>query len=53
MKAEKELQKAHDELEQRVRERTAELARTNERLYTEIDEREKKFYSNIYGKKGC
>jgi PAS domain S-box-containing protein len=33
------LQQAHDELEQRVRERTAELAETNEALHTEIVER--------------
>ncbi len=33
------LQKAHDELEIRVRERTAELAKTNEELRTEIAER--------------
>ena len=33
------LQQAHDALEQRVRERTAELAQTNEALQTEIAER--------------
>lgn len=37
--AEVALQAAHDELEQRVRERTAELAETNTRLLTEIQER--------------
>ncbi len=35
------LQEAHDELEMRVRERTVELARTNEDLRTEIAERER------------
>ena len=38
-RAEEALQKAHDELEQRVLERTAELAETNERLKREIAER--------------
>ncbi|MBI5248789.1 MAG: PAS domain S-box protein [Desulfomonile tiedjei] len=38
-KAEEALQKAHDELEQRVLERTAELAETNEKLEREIGER--------------
>ena len=38
-KAEEALQKAHDELEQRVLERTAELAETNEKLRNEIAER--------------
>ncbi|MGC9347790.1 MAG: PAS domain S-box protein [Anaerolineae bacterium] len=37
--AERELQKAHDELERRVKERTAELARTNRELQVEIVER--------------
>lgn len=37
--AEAALQAAHDELEQRVRERTAELAEANARLLTEIQER--------------
>lgn len=36
---EQALKKAHDELEQRVEERTAELAATNERLRIEIEER--------------
>ncbi len=36
---EAELWQAHEELEQRVRERTAELARTNEQLQREIEER--------------
>lgn len=35
------LQKAHDELEQRVKERTAELVETNRRLEQEISERQK------------
>jgi PAS domain S-box-containing protein len=39
--AEEELRKAHDELEQRVEERTAELIATNERLRTEITERKR------------
>jgi PAS domain S-box-containing protein len=38
-KAEEELRKAHAELEQRVRERTAELATTNEVLRIEVIER--------------
>lgn len=38
-KAEAELQKAHDELERRVEQRTAELARANEQLKHEIEER--------------
>ena len=38
-RAEEALQKAHDELEQRVLERTAELAETNDRLKSEIAER--------------
>ena len=36
MRAEEELQKAHDELEQRVEERTTDLIKTNERLKQEI-----------------
>ena len=35
------LREARDELEQRVRERTAELVRTNEKLVREIDERKR------------
>jgi signal transduction histidine kinase len=35
------LRTAHDELELRVRQRTAELARTNEKLQLEIEDREK------------
>jgi signal transduction histidine kinase len=38
-KAEEALQKAHDELEQRVKERTAELERINQQLKLEIEER--------------
>ncbi len=38
-RAEEALQKAHDELEQRVKERTAELAKANEELKREVDER--------------
>jgi PAS domain S-box-containing protein len=37
--AEDKLKKAHDELEQRVQERTAELAKANEQLLEEIEER--------------
>jgi C4-dicarboxylate-specific signal transduction histidine kinase len=37
--AEDQLRQAHDELEQRVRQRTAELAEANARLRVEIDER--------------
>jgi len=39
--AQDELQKAHDELEKRVKERTAELSRTNEVLQIEITEHSK------------
>ena len=38
-KAEDALRKAHEELEQRVEERTAELANANENLHQEIEER--------------
>lgn len=38
-RAELELQKAHDELETRVEQRTDELARTNEALSVEVEER--------------
>lgn len=38
--AEEALQKAHDELERRVRERTAELAEANRRLQREVEERQ-------------
>jgi len=41
VRAEKLLQKTHDELEMRVEERTAELAKTNEALHMEIAERNK------------
>ncbi|MGV8074019.1 MAG: PAS domain S-box protein [Syntrophobacteraceae bacterium] len=40
-RAEEELRKAHDELELRVRERTAELAMTNEKLIKEIADRKR------------
>jgi PAS domain S-box-containing protein len=40
-RAEEALRKAHDELEQRVEERTAELVAANERLKAEIDERKR------------
>ncbi len=40
-KAEEALQKAHDELEIKVQERTAELVKANEKLTQEIDERKK------------
>ncbi len=40
-KAEEELRKAHDELEIKVRERTAELSRANNLLKAEIEERKK------------
>ncbi|MCG2775076.1 MAG: PAS domain S-box protein [Desulfobacterales bacterium] len=39
--AEEMLQKAHDELERRVEERTAELAKANEKLKQEISERKR------------
>jgi PAS domain S-box-containing protein len=39
--AEEMLQKAHDELEKRVEERTAELSKANERLKHEIEERDR------------
>lgn len=39
--AEEALRQAHDELEQRVEERTAELAKANEQLMAEIDERKR------------
>jgi PAS domain S-box-containing protein len=38
-RAKEELKRAHDELEQRVKERTADLAKSNERLKQEIEER--------------
>jgi C4-dicarboxylate-specific signal transduction histidine kinase len=38
-RAEEQLRQAHDELEQRVRQRTAELAEVNRRLRLEMDER--------------
>jgi signal transduction histidine kinase len=40
-KAEQELREAHDELEVRVRERTAELVRANESLHAEVLERKR------------
>ena len=40
-RAEKDLQQAHDELEKRVQQRTAELVRVNERLLQEVDERKR------------
>lgn len=40
-RAEKKLRKAHDELEQRVEKRTAELLKANESLMQEIQERKK------------
>jgi signal transduction histidine kinase len=40
-RAEEALRAARDELEERVRERTATLARTNDRLRAEIDERQR------------
>ena len=40
-RAEEALQKAHDELEQRVKERTAELSRANEHLRYEVEERKR------------
>ena len=39
--AEEELRRARVELEARVRERTAELARTNEELRAEVEKRER------------
>ncbi len=39
--AEEALQKAHDELEHRVKERTAELAKANEELHREIEDRKR------------
>jgi formate hydrogenlyase transcriptional activator len=39
--AEEALQKAHDELEHQVKERTAELTKTNKELKTEIEERKR------------
>ena len=40
-RAEGALRKAHDELEKRVHERTAELVKANERLLQEVDERKR------------
>ncbi|MDP3478540.1 MAG: diguanylate cyclase [Desulfoprunum sp.] len=40
-RTQEQLQKAHDELETRVKERTADLAKTNELLLTEIIERKR------------
>jgi PAS domain S-box-containing protein len=40
-RAEEALQKAHDELERRVEERTAELSKANERLKWEVEERQR------------
>ena len=40
-RAEKALQKAYDGLEQRIKERTAELVRTNEQLKQEIEDRKR------------
>jgi PAS domain S-box-containing protein len=40
-KAEEELRKAHEELEERVKERTGELSKINEALKAEVQEREK------------
>ncbi|MBW1896053.1 MAG: PAS domain S-box protein [Deltaproteobacteria bacterium] len=40
-RAEQSLRKAHDELEQRVEQRTAELTKTNEQLKREIEERKR------------
>jgi PAS domain S-box-containing protein len=40
-RAEEQLQKAHDELEQRVEERTGELARTTEQLKQELNKRKR------------
>ena len=40
-RSEERLRAAHDQLESRVRERTAELARANEALQTELSERER------------
>ncbi len=40
-RAEKALQKAYDELEQKIKERTAELVRANEQLKQEIEERKR------------
>lgn len=45
-RAEEALRRAHDELELRVQERTAELAKANEALQTEIAERERAAEAN-------